>query len=184
MRARETERWGEDPADLILYRRRECSTRAAEIVRTPVRAHRRASSYGFRIYTAGNLYRRNIDSREGGFPAPSVSGTTRGEAPRLCSAACIIDSVGARLSFVSRPRPRLDNICAYAQINTHRVASLARNRAGGCRRGREYRSREPILINPTLFQSERVRTTDKTESSWLVNRMYLTVVPDLSKIPD
>lgn len=80
-------------------------------------AHGRAGSYGLvyirpGIYTAGIL----ILAREG-FPAPSVSGTDRG--PRLRSAVCIIDSVGARLSFVSRPRPRLDNICARTRANKH-----------------------------------------------------------------
>lgn len=68
-----------EAADLILYRRSECSTSAAEIVR--VCRTQAGKQLRVSIYTGGNLYRRNIDSRAGGFPAPSVSGTDHGGVP-------------------------------------------------------------------------------------------------------
>jgi len=100
-------------------------------VRALVRARRtqtgkqlRVSIYiRLRIYTAGILILARRLSR-------AICQRHKPVGPRLCSAVCIIESVGARLSFVSRPRPRIDNICAYAQINT-RLSRAARGFRGG-----------------------------------------------------
>jgi len=72
------------------------------------------------------IYRRNIDSRgrarlsraicQRHRPKKEIERYRERERERELSCSLpvyIIDSVGVRLSFVSRP-PRLDNICAYA----------------------------------------------------------------------
>lgn len=126
-------------ADLILYRR-------ANVVRARRRlcgrlcalaAHGRAQAVTVSIYTrepgiytagililAREAFPRHLSARH----RPGGGRGPRGPALGVR----IIDSVGARLSFVSRPRPRLDNICVYTQTNTRlprpRRASLARNR--------------------------------------------------------